>query len=49
MGPESEAARKKLMDALPSIRGKDLACFCPEGQPCHGDVLIEIANAEAAQ
>ncbi len=26
------------------IRGKDLACFCPVGNPCHGDVLLEWAN-----
>jgi hypothetical protein len=27
------------------LRGKDLACWCPIGQPCHADVLLEIANA----
>lgn len=26
------------------LRGKDLACFCPVGVPCHADVLLEIAN-----
>jgi len=26
------------------LRGKDLACFCPLDQPCHADVLLEIAN-----
>ena len=25
--------------------GKDLACWCPLDQPCHADVLLEIANA----
>jgi hypothetical protein len=30
---------------LASLRGKDLACFCPvDGQPCHGDVLLKLAN-----
>ena len=24
--------------------GRDLACWCPPGQPCHADVLLEIAN-----
>lgn len=24
--------------------GRDLACWCPLGQPCHADVLLEIAN-----
>lgn len=28
------------------LRGKDLACWCPLDQPCHADVLLEIANAE---
>lgn len=29
---------------LSELRGKDLACFCKEGQPCHADVLIELSN-----
>jgi hypothetical protein len=31
---------------LKDLAGKDLACFCPLGQPCHADVLLELANAE---
>lgn len=27
------------------LRGRDLVCWCTEGQPCHADVLLEIANA----
>ena len=30
--------------AIEELRGKNLACFCPLDQPCHADVLIEIAN-----
>ena len=26
------------------LRGKNLACFCDLDQPCHADVLLEIAN-----
>ncbi len=26
------------------LRGKDLACWCPIGAPCHADVLLELAN-----
>jgi hypothetical protein len=26
------------------LAGRDLLCHCPLGQPCHADVLIEIAN-----
>lgn len=28
------------------LRGKDLTCWCPLDQPCHADVLLEIANRE---
>lgn len=31
-------------DLIPELRGKDLACWCPLDQPCHADVLLEIAN-----
>lgn len=27
------------------LAGKDLACWCPLDQPCHADVLLEIANS----
>jgi hypothetical protein len=27
------------------LRGHDLACWCPLDQPCHADVLLEIANS----
>lgn len=26
------------------LRGKDLACWCELDNPCHGDILLEIAN-----
>ena len=28
------------------LRGKNLACFCPEGMPCHADTLLKLANGE---
>lgn len=31
---------------LGELRGKNLACWCAEGHPCHADVLLEIANKE---
>jgi hypothetical protein len=31
-----------------ALRGRDLACWCPLDQPCHADVLLELANAEVA-
>lgn len=30
------------------LRGKNLACWCPLDQPCHADVLLELANDGAA-
>lgn len=29
---------------LHELRGKNLACWCPLDQPCHADVLLELAN-----
>ncbi len=29
---------------LPELRGKNLACWCAIGEPCHADVLLELAN-----
>lgn len=26
------------------LRGRNLACWCRPGDPCHADVLLEIAN-----
>lgn len=26
------------------LRGHDLACWCPLDQPCHADVLLDLAN-----
>lgn len=34
-----------IADAQRELRGCDLACWCPLDQPCHADVLLEIANA----
>jgi hypothetical protein len=36
-----EGARERLIRKL---RGKDLVCWCPLDQPCHADVLLELAN-----
>jgi hypothetical protein len=43
---EGDRARQRILDGLPSLRGKNLACYCPDGAPCHADVLIELANRE---
>lgn len=30
------------------LKGFNLACWCKEGDPCHADVLLQIANETAA-
>jgi hypothetical protein len=37
--------RAVILRRLPALRGRDLACYCKPGCPCHADVLIELANA----
>lgn len=36
-------------DIQAELAGLDLACWCPEGQPCHADVLLALANPEPAE
>ncbi len=36
--------RKKLLENIHKLKGKNLACFCKEGEPCHADFLLELAN-----
>jgi hypothetical protein len=39
------SARTDLHDQIRAdLAGRDLACWCPLDQPCHADVLLEIAN-----
>ena len=33
-----------VQDVREQLRGRDLACYCPPDEPCHADVLIELAN-----
>lgn len=33
-----------LRSALSELRGHDLACWCALSDPCHADVLLELAN-----
>jgi len=36
-------SQPELVAALPELRGKVLGCWCAP-RPCHGDVLVELAN-----
>lgn len=29
---------------IAELRGKNLACWCKPGAPCHADVLLDLAN-----
>ena len=41
-------ARSKHMrwiaEHIDELKGKNLACYCKAGRPCHADVLLSIAN-----
>jgi len=47
------AVRRFELETLPTwppgriepLRGRDLACYCRLDQPCHADILLEIANS----
>ena len=47
-GPESERRRRIFVEGISELRGKNLACWCKPGAPCHADVLLELANAPEA-
>jgi len=32
--------------ARAELAGRDLACWCKPAEPCHADVLLELANRE---
>lgn len=37
--------RREILARVGELRGKNLACFCKMGAPCHADVLLELANS----
>ena len=42
-----EPEQAPLVDRIRrELRGRDLACYCAPGLPCHADVLLEIANRD---
>lgn len=45
-GTESDRRRAEIMALIPGLRGKNVACWCGLDAPCHGDVYLELANAE---
>jgi len=45
---EDIECRDRILASLHELRGHDLACWCPLDQPCHADVLLELANKNDA-
>ena len=44
---ENEFKRfERMALSIKELMGYDLACFCKEGEVCHADVLIKMANKQ---
>jgi hypothetical protein len=41
-----EIAYKHVVEIRNELKGKDLMCWCPLDQLCHGDILLKIANGD---
>jgi hypothetical protein len=44
MVAEECTRRRRVPNYIMALRGKTLACWCREDQPCHGDILLRLAN-----
>lgn len=42
---ENPDGQKIAERAKAELRGKHLGCWCKEGEPCHADVLLQVANS----
>ncbi|MDF3308734.1 DUF4326 domain-containing protein [Rhodococcus sp. T2V] len=42
--PVGDTGRTVYESIRHHLRGKDLVCWCPLDEPCHADVLLELAN-----
>lgn len=36
-------------EEIRGLRGKNLACWCREDEPCHADVLLQLANGDGEE
>jgi hypothetical protein len=43
-GRLKDAAGKPMIERLPELAGKNLACWCALNAPCHADVLLTLAE-----
>lgn len=46
MDNEIDVAPENLDEIKEELGGKDLACWCPLDEPCHADILLDLANRE---
>lgn len=44
---QTESRRLWILEHVHELRGKNVACWCRLDEACHGDVLLELANAES--
>lgn len=42
--PDLEQRRLTLLQRLPELRNRNLACWCKPGEACHAEVLLAMAN-----
>jgi len=42
--PEQRALLGLLREHINELRGRNLACWCEPGTPCHADTLLKLAN-----
>lgn len=42
----TERKRQAVLARIKELRLKTLGCWCNEGEECHGDYLVELANKE---
>ncbi|WP_322885005.1 DUF4326 domain-containing protein [Sinorhizobium medicae] len=41
-----ERTRRFVAENVDELHGKNLACWCKPGAPCHANVLLEVANRQ---
>jgi hypothetical protein len=42
--PLRQAYRSMVIEEIEELRGRNLACWCAPGSPCHAEILLEMAN-----
>ena len=46
---QQRETRALILDNVGELAGKNLACWCSLDGPCHGDVLLKLANSRTKQ